>query len=128
MGNIDFNVDAVGMKEILNRIDAVGNVPRCATKALNAGARVVLRAAKDLAPIRTGKLKGALKVGRRKKNRDAYDIEVGVFGGEVGYAHWVHGGHGGPKPAPPNPFLETAADMTEREAIDAIMEELMRGI
>lgn len=128
MGNIDFNVDAVGMQEILSRIDAVDSVPRRAYKALNAGARVVLRAATDLAPVRTGQLKGSLKVGRRRKTQDKYAVEVGAFHQDAPHAHLVERGHGGSRPAPAHPFLEPAVEMTEREAIDAIMEELMRGI
>lgn len=128
MGRIDFNVDAVSMNEVVRQLDAVGNLSRHATKALTAGAEIVLRVAKENAPVRTGELKGALRVGRRAKSRDRYAVEVGTFYPEAAHAHLVERGHGGPKPAPPHPFMEPAVESTEDEVIDAVMEELMRGL
>lgn len=128
MGKIDFNVDAVAMDEVLRQLDSMNNVPRMATKALTAGANIILRAAKEGAPTRTGELKAALKVGRRAKSRDRYAVEVGTFYPEAPHAHLVEHGHGGPKPAPAHEFLAPAVDSTEAEVIDAVMEELMKGL
>jgi len=128
MGHINFNVDAASMNDVVRQLDAVGNLGQHATKALTAGAEIVLRAAKESAPVRTGELKGALKIGRRKKTRDRYAVEVGTFYPEAAHAHLVERGHGGPKPAPAHPFLEPAVESTEDAVVDAIMEELMRGL
>ena len=128
MGSIRFEADAVGMSEILKDLDAVGDLPRTAAKALRAGAEVLLPAARDLAPVRTGELKGALKIGRRTKVRDRYAVEVGAFHGDAPHAHLVERGHGGPKPAPAYPFMEPAVEMKEQEILDAIMGELMKGL
>lgn len=128
MGKINFNVDAASMTEVVRQLDAVGNLPRHATKALTAGAEIILRAAKENAPVRTGELKDALKIGRRAKNRDRYAVEVGTFYPDAAHTHLVEHGHGGPKPAPAHPFLEPAVKSTEDEVLDAIMEELMRGL
>lgn len=128
MGKIDFNVDAVSMNDVVRQLDAVGNLPSHAGKALAAGAEIVLRSAKEIAPVRSGELKAALRVGRRKKTRDRYAVEVGTFYPDAAHAHLVEHGHGGPKPAPAHPFLEPAVDSTEDEVIDAVMEELMKGL
>lgn len=128
MGKINFNVDAAGINDVVRQLDAVGNLGRQATKALNAGAEIVLRAAKESAPVRTGELKSALRVGRRKKTRDQYAVEVGTFYPDAAHTHLVERGHGGPKPAPAHPFLEPAVERTEEAVIDAIMEELMNGL
>lgn len=131
MGNISLKTDAADMREILSRIEGIDNVPQRATKALTRGAEVVLKYAKANAPDRSGDLKSNLGVGRRKKTRDRYAVEVGNFHGNdpyVPYAHLVEYGHGGPKPAPPHPYLEPAAQMAEAEAIDAIMAALTEGL
>ena len=128
MGKINFNVDAAGINDVVRQLDAVGNLGRQATKALNAGAEIVLRAAKESAPVRTGELKSDLRVGRRKKTRDQYAVEVGTFYPDAAHTHLVERGHGGPKPAPAHPFLEPAVERTEEAVIDAIMEELMNGL
>lgn len=128
MGRINFNVDAAGINDVVRQLDAVGNLGRQAPKALNAGAEIVLRAAKENAPVRTGELKNALRIGRRKKTRDQYAVEVGTFYPDAAHTHLVERGHGGPKPAPAHPFLEPAVESTEDAVIDAIMEELMKGL
>jgi len=128
MGRIDFNVDAADMRDILRMFDSVQNVPEKATAAITEGAEIILSAAKDLSPVREGNMKRDLKIGRRKKTQDKHAVEVGVFWPDSPYAHLVEGGHGGPKPASAHPFLEVAAEMKEREVIDAVMEALKRAI
>lgn len=128
MGRINLNADAADMADVLKELELIENVPRTAEKALTAGANIILRRAKETAPVRSGELKKALKVGRRAKNRDRFAVEVGVFHGDVGYAHLVEGGHGGDNSADPHPFLAPAAEDVADEVTQAIMEELMKGL
>lgn len=128
MGQINFNVDAADMTDVLRQLDILGRVPERATAALMAGANIILPAAKNLAPVRTGKMKAAIRIGRRGKNRNRYAVEVGVFHGDAPQAHLVEHGHGGPKPAPAHAFLEPAVEMTEAQVTDAIMKELTKGL
>lgn len=128
MGSIKFSVDAVGMQDVIRQLDNASELRGASRRALTAGAEIVLRAAKDLAPVRTGELKRALRVGRRLTTKDTSQVEVGAFSGEAPHAHLVEGGHGGPRPAPPHPFLQPAVEMTEADVIDAIMEELTRSL
>lgn len=128
MGSIKFSVDAVGMQDVIRQLDNASELRGASRRALTAGAEIVLRAAQNLAPVRTGGLKKALRVGRRASTMDTSQVEVGAFYGEAPHAHLVEGGHGGPRPAPPHPFLQPAVEMTEADVIDAIMEELTRSL
>lgn len=126
MGSINFNVDSVSMDEVLDKLDIEGKLGRSVNKALQAGADIVLQQAQANAPVRTGELKGSLKVGKRKRNRGTYSVEVGTFYPDAPHAHLVERGHGGPKPAPPHPFLEPAVESRQAEVTAAIMEELKK--
>lgn len=126
MGRIDLNVDAIGMNEVIARLDRVSELQRAGPRALNAGAKIVLNAARDLAPVRSGELKKSLKVGRRKKTADRTVVEVGTFYPNAPHAHLVEHGHGGPRPAPSHPFLQPAAEMSEDAVQQAVLEELKK--
>lgn len=124
MGQINFSVDNAAMADILARLDAVGELGYVASQALQAGAEVLVPVIRDKAPMRTGKLKKSVKVGRRNDN----SIAVGTFHGDAPHAHLVERGHGGPKPAPPHPFMEPSVQATEEQVMNAIMEELMKRL
>lgn len=128
MGYINFSVDAVGMDDVLKMLDAVDNIPGRAQAALNEAAQIVLGRERDLAPVRTGELKNDLKIGRRKKSQDRSAVEVGIFYPDSPQAHLVESGHGGPKPAPAQPFMEPAIEMSEADVMDVIMAALTREI
>lgn len=118
-------MDVVGMEDVLKQLADTDKLPEKGMKALKTGANIILVAAKRNAPVRTGELKSALRVGKRGRSRDRYAIEVGAFHGEAPHAHLVEMGHGGPKPAPAHPFLEPAVEETADAVWDAIMKELM---
>lgn len=128
MGSINFNVDSVSMEQVLNELDIDQKLGPAATRALTAGAEVVLREAQALAPVRTGQLKGALKVGKRSRARSRYEIEVGAFYNDATHAHLVEHGHGGPKAAAAHPFLEPAVNATADEVTEIIMRELVGSL
>ena len=128
MGFINFNVDAVGMDEILKTLDRVDNIPNRSQAALNEAARIVLQREKDLSPVRTGQLKSDLKIGRRKRSAARNAVEIGIFYPDSPQAHLVERGHGGPKPAPAHPFMEPAIEMSEADVMDAIMTALTREL
>ncbi len=124
MGRISF--DAIGMGEILKRLDVTEQQLKSATgKALEAGAQPILEQAKANVHIVSGDLHKALKVGRRKSTRDSSSIEIGTFAGEAPHAHLVEFGHGGPHPAPPHPFLEPAY-LTKIGEAEEIIAQTMR--
>lgn len=124
MGSI--YMDVVGMEDVLKQLEDTDQLPQKAPQALKIGANIILVAAQRNAPVRTGELKRALKVGKRNKSRDRYGIEVGAFHGEAPHAHLVEQGHLGPKPAPAHPFLEPAVIETADAVWNAILKELMK--
>ena len=126
MGRINMSVDAVGMDEIIGKLEMMDMLGSRAKEALVKGAEVVLREAQANAPVRTGSLKAALKVGKRAKTGSSYAVEVGAFHGDAPHAHLVEHGHGGPHAAPAHPFLEPAAEATADEVTETVMAELMR--
>ena len=93
--------------------------------AINRGLSIVNREAKNRAPVKSGQIKRALgkKLGRTKGKdrvsgrvyvRSGYAIEInGKPHDPAKIAHLVEFGHGGPKPAPPHPFLRPALASTQ---------------
>ena len=131
MGSINFNVDAVGMEDILEYLDAVSLLPQRSKAALEKGAEILcdeaIKKADTAFNSRTGKLKASIRIGRRKKS-DRNAIEVGSFYPDAPHAHLVEYGHGGVTEARAHSFLRTAADAVGDQVLDAIMEELKREL
>jgi HK97 gp10 family phage protein len=88
--------------------------------ALAEGAEVIAREMRQLAPVKSGKLKSAIKVGKARNGRNGRQVTVGVhrrdFSGDEYYPAYVEYGHGGPRPAPPHPFIRPAFDLKKDEA------------
>lgn len=103
------------------------------TKALRAGAKVILKAAKSAAPKRTGLLQRSLTVraAKRKKGRVAFVVQTkgGDFKGKSFYAAFLEYGHkaGSRKLAnrkiiPPQPFLSPAFDSAKDDAARTVVD------
>ena len=88
--------------------------------ALAEGAEVIAREMRQLAPVKSGKLKSAIKVGKARNGRNGRQVTVGVhrrdFSGDDYYPAYVEYGHGGPRPADPHPFIRPALDLKKDEA------------
>lgn len=121
-----------GLDELLSDISAMAEAlsdnGQATTKALNAGADVILddikRRASTDPKIRSGDLYASIKKGRVKSSRKngGKKIDVGVKHSERSayYANPVEWGHGGPAPAPAHPFVVPAFDTHQDEAYDVI--------
>lgn len=126
-----------GMALVLADIQAIsaafgGDSPgfrSAAEEALTAAAQPILEAAQRNAPVKSGVLKRALKVGKIKARKGGgYRIDIGKTDkGEDGYyAQFVEFGHGGPHgPAAPHPFLRPAFD-AQREQANTIIRDTLR--
>lgn len=88
--------------------------------ALAEGAEVIAKEMRQLAPVKSGKLKSAIKVGKARNGRNGRQVTVGVhrrdFSGDEYYPAYVEYGHGGPRPAPPHPYIRPAFDLKKDEA------------
>lgn len=81
--------------------------------------RVLVAAMRAAAPVRTGGLRKSINrrnfpARYRNRRRKRAGVVVGPdykMGGS--HAHLVEFGHGGPKPAPPHPFIDEAVNAAE---------------
>ncbi len=92
--------------------------------ALAEGAGVIAREMRRLAPVKSGKLKSAIKVGKARNGRNGRQVTVGIhrrdFSGDDYYPAYVEYGHAGPRKGsprtPPHPFIRPAFDLKKDEA------------
>ena len=83
--------------------------------------------------IISGKLHGALNIGKVKKRRNGgKHITIGVhrkdWDGDAYYPAYVEHGHGGPGPAPAHPYIRPAYDTRQDEAYEIIREGLRNAL
>lgn len=102
---------------------------------LNEAAQPVLEAAQRMAPVKSGKLRAAIKAGKVKKRKGGggYTIKIGTADKksktDAYYAPFVEFGHGGPHgPAAPHPFMRPAYDATREQAYGIIRNRLAEEI
>lgn len=94
--------------------------------ALIAGAEPIKEEMKRITPpvSRSGKLKNAIKVGGVRTSKNGRTVTVGIHRRDIDlsdkngayYPAFVEYGHGGPRPAPPHPFIRPAFDLKKDEA------------
>jgi len=98
-------------------------------QALRAGAKVIAKEAKQLAPVDTGELKSKIKVWALKRSRKKIGVLVGTsakeYTGDQFYAAFVEYGT---KDQPAKPFLGPAAEAKGPEAKAAVEKKLAEGI
>ena len=97
--------------------------------ALAEGAEVIAREMRQLAPVKSGKLKSAIKVGKARNGRNGRQVTVGIhrrdFSDDDYYPAYVEYGHGGPRPAPPHPYIRPAFDLKKDEAWSIIKQAVI---
>lgn len=97
--------------------------------ALAEGAEVIAKEMRQLAPVKSGKLKSAIKVGKARNGRNGRQVTVGVhrrdFSGDDYYPAYVEYGHGGPRPADPHPFIRPAFDLKKDEAWSTVKQAVI---
>ena len=97
--------------------------------ALAEGAEVIAREMRQLAPVKSGKLKSAIKVGKARNGRNGRQVTVGIhrrdFSGDDYYPAYVEYGHGGPRPADPHPFIRPAFDLKKDEAWNTVKQAVI---
>lgn len=125
-------VVVTGVKEIDRRLKAL--VPKLQKKvirqAMRKGMKLVTAAAKANAPVRTGKLRKAIKTraGKSKKRgviKVVTRVGEGDFQGETFYAAMVEFGT---KNMPPHPFMAPAYDQTKDVAKKVAMDAIIEGV
>lgn len=93
--------------------------------ALKAGAEPIKEEMVRIAPVgETGNLKRAFNVGGVRTRKNGRTITIGIHRRDIDlsakdgqyYPAYVEYGHGGPRPAPPHPFVRPAYDLKKDEA------------
>ena len=93
--------------------------------ALIAGAEPIKEEMVRIAPVgETGNLQKGIKVGGVRTSKNGRTVTVGVHRRDIDlsdkndeyYPAFVEYGHGGPRPAPPHPFIRPAFDLKKDEA------------
>ena len=128
MGNVRLTMDSAALREVIQELDLEDRLPNVAPRALEAGAQVLLPYIQARAPVRTGQLKKAMAVTKRRRAKGHYSVDVGAPGHRAPHGHLVEQGHGGPKPAPAHPFMAPAAAEAEEAVMSAIMKELTAAL
>jgi HK97 gp10 family phage protein len=117
------------LRDLENMIPSDTNVDT----ALKDGGQILADEMIRAAPVETGKLKAAIKVGEPRNSKRGRTVTVGIHrkdidlsdkGGEY-YPAFVEYGHGGPHPAPPHPFIRPAYDLKSDEAWNTIKQDVI---
>ena len=115
----------VFLRDLENMIPGDTNVD----DALKAGAELIKEEMVRIAPVKSGKLKSAIKVGKARNGRNGRQVTVGIhrrdFSGGEYYPAYVEYGHGGPRPAPPHPFIRPAFDLKKDEAWSTVKQAVI---
>jgi len=131
---MEIAVDDTGFAETLDNINVLPTAlaARVTGQGLVAAARVIRDEARRTAPVRTGVLKASIRAsaarsfvstsgGRKKVAGTAANVRV-----RAPHAHLVEFGHGGPRPAPPHPFLVPAVESTGSRQVNAAVAEMQK--
>ena len=141
--SVDMEFNDRQLKKLLKTYETLpGSTQRRVLRpAIRSGASIVNKDAKQRVPVKTKALKKSLGV--RMKTYSRNGVIVGVVGPRVGfrtvgengrvndpakYAHLVELGHGGPRPAPPHPFLRPALETNRRRVFSQIKRKTAQGI
>lgn len=102
--------------------------------ALTAGAEPIKEEMVRIAPVgATGNLKRAINVGGVRTSKNGRTVTVGIHRRDIDlsdkngeyYPAFVEYGHGGPRPAPPHPFIRPAFDLKKDEAWNTIKQAVI---
>lgn len=124
----DNGLKVVGLKQLLNDLDAIGT-PAAEIKAAGFEAGdIVASEARSLAPVRTGKLRNSIKTAKLLRK-----VEVRAGNNRsVPYANPIHWGwfydknNFQAKNILPNPFMAKALKITRQEVLDTYNQNVQK--
>lgn len=126
-------IDIQGTDILLSELERMMPTDMDADGALEGGAQVVEEEMIRLAPVgESGNLKDAIKAGKPKGSvKKGRTIDVGIRRKDIKlkdgeyYPAFVEYGHGGPRPAPPHPFIRPAWDAKKDEAYNKMKQAVI---
>jgi HK97 gp10 family phage protein len=128
MAKTDYTIE--GARDIERVLEAIG--PKLAGQvggnAVRAGARVIVKEAKRLVPVRSGHLRDSIKIVTLKKNQKASDVVGVLIGFEKPSSRIAHLIEFGTSHSAAQPFMRPAMDSQHSEILDAIGKALASGV
>ncbi|NSW92317.1 MAG: HK97 gp10 family phage protein [Firmicutes bacterium] len=119
------SIQLIGVNELIKNLEAVSdNITKDLTKAVKAGAKIVLDDAKARAPVDTGELRDNMTMRVVEKDRSQVEIDVGP-GKDQFYGLFIE--QGTSKMAA-KPFLRPALDENKEKVQKAITDEIEKAI
>lgn len=125
-------VELIGADMLLRDLEAMIPADTDVDDALIGGAAGIAKKMRELAPVgETGNLKRAINVGGVRNSKRGRTVTIGIHRRDIKlkdghyYPAYVEYGHGGPRPAPPHPFIRPAYDLTKDEAWGAIKQAVI---
>lgn len=131
---VGMGADVSGTDIILSDLEKMVPTDTEVDEALQAGAEVVAESMKKFAPEKSGAMKKAIKPGNVRWGSKGRTITVGVHRRDIKlknneyYPAYVNYGHGGPRPAPPHPFIQPGYDTASDKAYTAIKQTVINQI
>ena len=128
MGDIKLNGTEAFISEIENLLPTTAELDA----ALTAAAAPIYERMLQLAPVKTGRLKAAIKIDKPKAGTQGRMVSIGVsqkdFGGDPKdfYPAFVEYGHGGPHPAGAHPYIRPAYEAGKDEAYQILKDKLAK--
>ncbi len=117
--------ELTGAEELIKQLERMGmRVESVGDAALTAAAQPIAEEAKSRVHPISGDLTEAIRAGKPRTGRNGRKITIGVhrkdWHKDDYYPAYVEFGHGGPRPAPPHPYIRPALE-TKRDEANAII-------
>ena len=136
------SMSIMGGQELDNKLQRLGSkvVKKHLTKALRAGAKLILADARSRVPVLSGKLKRSLAVRIGKKRRGVHEKTITVrpdskkepdlvtFGKDGKRYFYPAAVEYGTRKRKAKPFMRPAFDSQKQKAVKAIMAQLLKGV
>ncbi|MFB3788470.1 MAG: HK97-gp10 family putative phage morphogenesis protein [bacterium] len=133
------NIEMRGWREIqasFAQLGKAGRLKNVHRKALYAGGVVIRARARELCPVKTGRLRKAIQVKRHRGTPETTHVSVGIDYRKVRYGHLVEFGSPGREtksgkstgPMPAQPFMRPAFEATKEEVTNAIQNKTIEAV
>jgi len=117
-----------GMDELLSMMEGLSKAAskKVQDKALLAAAQPLLEDMSANAPVRTGKAKSLLKVGRPETKKGSRRVLIGIDKGDISEIFYLKFAEWGTTKQPAKPFIQPAKERNMGK-VKEIMKEVLKG-
>lgn len=127
MNKLDIELN--GIDELKRKLEEMGRkASKIENEALRAGAEPILKDAKQFAPVRTGKGKEGLSIGKIRRKKGKKYITVGIDKDDNSEIFYMKFQEFGTSKMQAQPFLSPAYELNKNLAQKIITNELKKGL